>query len=118
MDNSPSPSHPTGRSVFPNPAVRQSSSHCMRRLPSVSNNSSAHLNYPLCLQNRIRRFLPSEASSFTAIVQISSEADVDESLQGPKGLARVGVAVVVHPSPHRFIHLFNKFRGRYWRPPL
>jgi hypothetical protein len=32
VTSSPFPSHPTGRSVFPNPAVRQSSSHSMRKL--------------------------------------------------------------------------------------
>src|SRR5262249_59830091 len=89
----------------------------MRRLPSVSDDSAPNVNYPLGVQSRIRIFLPPEASAFTAIVQISSEADVDESLQGPKGLARVGVAVVVHPSPPPFIHPFYKLPGRYLHPP-
>lgn len=55
----------------------------MRRLQSVSDDSATNVNYPLGIQSRIRIFLPSEVSAFTATVQISSEADVDESLQGP-----------------------------------
>ena len=40
MTSSPFPSHPTGHSVFPSPAVRQSSSHRMRRLTRVLDDSA------------------------------------------------------------------------------
>jgi DNA replication protein DnaC len=70
------------------------------------------------IQSRIRVFLPPKASAFTAIVQIAAKASVDESLQAPESVAGIGVAIVVHPSPHRLIHLFDKLRGPDWGPPL
>src|SRR5208283_3334581 len=105
MTSSPFPSHPTGRSVFPNPAVRQSSSHGMRRLSLVPDDSAPDVNHSPGVQSRIRVFLPPKASAFTTIVQISAKASVDESLQAPKSVTRIGVAIVIHPSPHRLIHL-------------
>src|SRR5215472_8979806 len=118
MTSSPFPSHPTGRSVFPSPAVRPSSSHGMRRLSLVPDDSAPDVNDAQGIQSRIRVLLPPKASAFTAIVQIAAKASVDESLQAPKRVAGIGVAIVVHPSPHRLIHLFNKLRGPDWGPPL
>src|SRR5215470_3020309 len=118
MTSSPFPSHPTGRSVFPNPAVRQSSSHGRRRLSLVPDDSAPNVNDAQGIQSPIRVFLPPQASAFTAIVQVTAKASVDESLQAPKSVAGIGVAIVVHPSPHRLIHLFDKLRGPDWCPPL
>src|SRR5712691_13217819 len=118
MAGSPFPSHPTGRSVFPSPAVRQSSSHGMRRLSLVPDDSAPNVNDAQGIQSPIRVFLPPEASAFTAIVQIAAKASVDESLQAPKSVAGISVAIVVHPSPHRLIHLLDKLRGPDWGPPL
>src|SRR6266478_8407352 len=118
LAGSPFPSHPTGRSVFPSPAVRQSSSHGMRRLSLVPDDSAPDVDHSSGVQSRIRVCLPPEASAFTAIVQIAAKASVDESLQAPKSVTGIGVAIVVHPSPHRLIHLFDKLRGPDWGPPL
>jgi hypothetical protein len=118
MTRSPFPSHPTGRSVFPNPAVRQSSSHGMRRLARVLDDSAPDVDHASGVQSRIRVFLPPEASTFMAKVQVPAKASVDESLQAAKGLARIGMAKVINPSPYRLIHLLNKLGGRDRRPPL
>src|ERR1035438_5357304 len=104
MTSSPFPSHPTGRSVFPNPAVRQSSSHGMRRLSLVPDDSAPDVDHSSGVQSRIRVLLPPKASAFTAIVQVPAKASVDESLQAAKGLARIGMAKVIDPSPYRLIH--------------
>ena len=53
-----------------------------------------------------------------AKVQVPAKASVDESLQAAKGLARIGMAEVIHPSPYRLIHLLNKLCGRDRRLPL
>src|SRR5690242_13264060 len=70
LAGSPFPSHPTGRSVFPSPAVRQSSSHSMRRLSLVPDDSAPDVDHSPGVQSRIGIFLPPKASAFTAIVQI------------------------------------------------
>ena len=118
MTSSPFPSHPTGRSVFPNPAVRQSSSHSMHRLTRILDDSAPDINNASGIQSRIWVFPPPKASTFTAKVQEPAKASVDKSLQAAKCLARIGVAKVVYPSPHRLIHLLNKLCGRHRRPPL
>src|SRR6516225_3823120 len=118
VTSSPFPSHPTGRSVFPNPAVRQSSSHSMRRLTPVLDDSAPDVNDSSSVQSCIRVFLPPETSTFATKVQVSAKASVDESLQATKGLARVGVAEVVRPSPHHLIHLLNELCRRNGCPPL
>src|SRR5215472_2246871 len=105
MTLSPFPPHPTGRSVFPNPAVRQSSSHSMHRLARVLDDSAPDVNDSSGIQSRIRVFLPPEASTFATKVQVAAKASVDEPLQAAKCLARIGVAEVIDPSPHRLIHL-------------
>src|SRR6516162_2917951 len=112
MIRSPFPSHPTGRSVFPNPAVRQSSSHSMRRLMRVLDDSAPDVDNSSGVESRIRVLPPPEASTFATQVQVSAKASVDESLQAAKGLACVGVAEVIDPSPHCLIHLLNKLRRR------
>src|SRR6201997_1260515 len=118
MTSSPFPSHPTGRSVFPNPAVRQSSSHGMRRLARVLDDPTPDIDHPSGVQSRIRVLPPPEASTFMAKVQVAAKASVDEALQASERVACIGVAIVVHPSPHRLAHLLNKIRGPYRRPPL
>src|SRR5215470_9181279 len=118
MTSSPFPSHPTGRSVFPNPAVRQSSSHGRRRLSLVPDDSAPNVNDAQGIQSPIRVFLPPQASALTAIVQVTAKASVDESLQAPESVAGIGVTIVVHPSPHRLIHLLHKLRGLLGGPPL
>src|ERR1700746_3969147 len=118
LAGSPFPSHPTGRSVFPSPAVRQSSSHSMHRLSLVPDDSAPDVDHSPGVQSRIWVFLPPKASAFTAIVQIAAKASVDESLQAPKRVAGIGVAIVIPPSPHRLIHLYHKLRGLDRGPPL
>src|ERR1035437_391043 len=118
LAGSPFPSHPTGRSVFPSPAVRQSSSHSMRRPSLIPDDPAPDVDHPPGVQSRIRVLLPPKASAFTAIVQIPAKASVDESLQAAKGLARIGMAKVIDPSPHRLIHRLHKLRGPNWGPPL
>src|SRR4029077_2740806 len=118
LAGSPFPSHPTGRSVFPSPAVRQSSSHLMRRLSVVLDDSTPDVDHPPGIQSRIRVFLPPEASAFTAIVQVAAKANVDESLQVPKRVACIGVTIVINPSPYRLIPLFRKLCGLNLCPPL
>src|SRR5215471_7752426 len=118
LAGSPFPSHPTGRSVFPSPAVRQSSSHRMRRLSLVLDDAAPDVDQSSGIQSRIRILLPPEASAFTAKVQVSAKASVDESLQVPERVACIGVAIVIHPSPHRLIHLLHKPCGLNRCPPL
>src|SRR5262249_42089790 len=115
---SPFPSHPTGRSVFPNPAVRQPSSHGMRRLACVLDDPTPDVDHPSGVQSRIRVFPPPETSTLMAIVQVATKASVDEALQAAERVACIGVAIVVHPSPHPLVHLLNKLCGRDRRPPL
>ena len=118
MSSSPFPSHSTGRSVFPNPAVPQSSSHGMRRLARVLDDPTPDIAHPSGVQSCIRVLPPPEASTFMAKVQVTAKASVEEALQASERVACLGVAIVVHPSPHRLAHLLNKLRGRDWRPPL
>jgi len=67
---------------------------------------------------RLPSLRPPKASAFTAIVQVPAKASVDESLQAPESVAGIGVAKVIHPSPHRLIHLLHKLRGPDRCPPL
>jgi hypothetical protein len=90
----------------------------MRRLARVLDDSTPDVDHASGIQSRIRVLLPPEASPFVAKVQVLAKASVDESLQAAKGLARIGMAEVIHPSPYRLIHLLNKLRGRDRRPPL
>src|SRR5262245_44933411 len=90
----------------------------MRRLTCVLDDSAPDVDNPSGIQSRIRVFLPPEASTFVTKVQVSAKASVDESLQAAEGLACIGVAEVIDPSPYRLIHLPNKLCRHNWRPPL
>jgi hypothetical protein len=90
----------------------------MRRLSLVPDDSAPDVDHSPGVQSRIGVFLPPKASAFTAIVQIPAKASVDESLQAPKSVTRIGVAIVARPSPHRLIHLLDKLRGLDRCPPL
>jgi len=90
----------------------------MRRLSLVPDDSTPDVDHSLGVQSRIRVLLPPEASAFTAIVQVEAKASVDESLQAPKSVAGIGVVIVIHPSPHRLIHLFDKLREPNEGPPF
>src|SRR5215467_3711829 len=115
---SPSPSHPTVRAVFPHTAVRQSSFHSMHSRSLIPDHPAANVDEVSGIQGTIRILLPSEPAAFTPTGQVPSKAYIDESLQGPKGLAGVGVAIVVHPSPHHLIHLLHKFLRRNRSAPF
>ena len=78
MVATPFPSHPTGHSVFPNTAVRQSSSHSMRSRLRVPDHPTPDVDQAPGVQGAIRVLLPSESSAFTAIVQVTSKAGADE----------------------------------------
>ncbi len=60
----------------------------------------------------MRRVLPSEPTALTAPGQGASKADSDAALQGPQGLAGIGVAIGVDPPPPHVIPLRHKVRRR------
>src|SRR4030095_7995449 len=64
------------------------------------------------IQGTIRILLPSEPTAFTTTGQVASKAYIDESLQGAKSLAGIGVAIIIHPSPYHLIHLLHKVLRR------
>src|SRR5215467_6838151 len=97
---SPSPSHPTVRSGFPSTAVRQSSSHTMRRFRHVLEQATANVGEPHRIQLAVRKALPSETPAFASLGQVPAKADIDEPLQPTKSLAGVGVTEVVDPPHH------------------
>jgi manganese oxidase len=76
----------------------------MRRLARVLDDPTPDIDHSSGVQSRIRVLPPPEASTFMAKVQVTAKASVDESLQAAKGLARIGMAEVIHPSPYRLIH--------------
>src|ERR1035438_6574601 len=76
LAGSPFPSHPTGRSVFPSPAVRQSSSHSMRRLSLVPDDSAPDVEHSPGVQNRIGVFLPPKCEQEIVIDRIKIPLDV------------------------------------------
>src|SRR5215470_17525645 len=80
MIGSPSPSHPTVRSVFPSTAVRQPSSQSMRRGAGVSNPPAANVGDPHGIEASVRILLPPEPSAFPSIGEIPPKARVDEAL--------------------------------------
>lgn len=106
---SPFPSHPTGRSVFPNPAARQHSLQSMHRCFLVSDESTRDVDDSHRIQCLVWKSFPSKASAFASIDQIPTKADVDESLQSPKGLTRIGMTIIIHPTSNHLIDLLNKF---------
>ena len=112
----PFPSHRTFS--FPESGGPTVFVHSMRRLSFLPDDSAPDVDHSPGVQSRIRVFLPPKASAFTAIVQIPAKASVDESLQAPKSVAGIGVAIVVRPSPHRLIHLLHKLLGLNRCPSL
>jgi hypothetical protein len=90
----------------------------MHRRSLVPDHPTANVDDASGVQGTIRKLLPSEPAAFTAAGQVPSKAYIDESLQGPKGLAGVGVAIVVDPSPHHLIHLLHKFLRRNRSAPF
>src|ERR671930_2015326 len=94
---SPSPSHPTVRAVFPRTAVRQSSSHTMRRFRHVLEHAAANVDEPHRIQLAVRKAFPSETPAFASLGQVPAKADVNEALKPSEGLARIRVPEVVHP---------------------
>jgi hypothetical protein len=118
MIGSPFPSHPTGRSVFPRTAVRQSSSQSMHRCSRVPEIPAANVDQSLGIQGLVRIFLPSEPSASTARGQVATQAGVDESLQGSKCLTGVGVPIIIGPPPHGLVDLLHEHIGRDRCPPF
>src|SRR5262247_1427005 len=78
----------------------------------VPDHPAANVEEASGVQGTIWIALPSKPSAFTATGQVASKAYIDESLQGPKGLAGIGVTIVVHPPPHYLIHLLHKVLRR------
>src|SRR5438128_5227983 len=109
MVESPFPSHPTVRSVFPSTAVRQSSSHTMRRFRHVLEQAAANVDEPHRIQLAVRKAFPSETPAFTSLGQVSAKTDVDETLQPSERLAGVGVPEVVGPPRYHRIHHIHEF---------
>src|SRR6266478_4466114 len=97
MIGSPSPSHPTVRSVFPSTAVRQSSSHTMRRFRRVLEHAAANVGEPHGIQLAVRKAFPSETPAFASLGQVPAKTDVDKALEPSEGLAGVRVPEVVDP---------------------
>src|SRR5499425_587735 len=105
MIGSPSPSHPTVRSVFPSTAVRQSSSHIMRRFRPVCEQAAADVDEPHRIQLAVRETFPPETPAFPSLGQVPAKTDIHETLQPSEGLAGVGVTEgVAPPRPHRIHH--------------
>src|SRR5215510_7211947 len=91
MIGAPSPSHPTVRSVFPSTAVRQSSSHTMRRFRQIFEHAAANVDELHRIQLAVRKAFPSETPAFTSLGQVPAKTDVDETLQPAESLAGVGM---------------------------
>src|SRR5262252_408666 len=89
MIGSPSPSHPTVRSVFPSTAVRQSSSHIMRRFRPVREHAAADVGEPHRIQLAVRETFPPETPAFTSLGQVPAKTDMHETLKPTKSLAGV-----------------------------
>src|SRR6266446_9085125 len=93
------PSHPTVRAVFPPPAVRPSACPGLHRRALVPDHPAANIHEASGIPGTMRRVLPSEPTALTAPGQGASKADSDAALQGPQGLAGIGVAIGVDPPP-------------------
>src|SRR5687767_944527 len=109
MIGSPSPSHPTVRSVFPNTAVRQSSSPIMRRFRHVFEHAAANVHESHGVQRAVWEAFPPKTPALTALGQIPATSDIDEPLQSAECLAGVRVPEVIHPPRHNRIDQANKF---------
>src|SRR5499426_3134412 len=110
---SPFPSHPTVRSVFPSTAVRQSSSHIMRRFRCVLEHAAANVGEPHRIELAVRKAFPPETPAFTALGQVPAKTDVHETLKPAKSLAGVRVSEIVRPSRHDRIHHLHEFLRAY-----
>src|SRR5262249_38943096 len=115
MIGSPSPSHPTVRSVFPSTAVRQSSSPTMRRFRRVLEHAAANVGEPHGIQLAVRKAFPSETPAFASLGQVPAKTDVDKALEPSEGLAGVRVPEVVDPPRHDRIHHLHELLRTDWR---
>ena len=68
------------------------------------------------IQFLIGKLFPPEASAFASIIQVTTKANIDESLQAAKRLTSIGVTIVIRPSQYRLVDLPDKFRGLNWCP--
>ena len=68
------------------------------------------------IQFLIGKLFPPEASAFASIIQVTTKANIDESLQAAKRLTSIGVTIVIRPSQYRSVDLPDKFRGLNWGP--
>jgi hypothetical protein len=118
MAGSPCPSHPPVRAVFPHTAVRQSACPGMPRGFLVPDHPGANVDEASGVQGTLWIALPSTPTAFPATGQVASKASMDESLQGPQGLAGLGVAIVVHPPPHPLLPLLPTCLRRTRGAPL
>src|SRR5215475_12278730 len=109
MIGSPSPSHPTVRSVFPSTAVRQSSSHTMHRFRRVLEHAAANVDESHRIQLAVRKTFPSEPPAFTSLGQVPAKTDIHETLKPTKSLAGVRVSEIVRPPRHDRIHHLHEF---------
>src|SRR4029434_3795570 len=80
MIGSPSPSHPTVRSVFPSTAVRQPSSQSRRRCAGVSHLPAANGGDPHGIEASVRGLLPPAPPAFPSRGEIPPKARGNEAL--------------------------------------
>src|SRR4029453_6984070 len=97
MIGSPSPSHPTVRSVFPSTAVRQSSSPTMHRFRYVLEHTAANVYQAHGIERAVWEAFPPKTPAFTSLGQVPAKTDIDEALKPSECLAGVRVPEVVHP---------------------
>src|SRR5262245_49024311 len=109
MIGSPSPSHPTVRSVFPSTAVRQSSSHTIRRLRRVLEHAAANVHASHRIPLAVRQTFPSDPPAFTSLGQVPAKTDIHETLKPTKSLAGVRVSEIVRPPRHDRMHHRHEF---------
>ena len=90
----------------------------MHRLTLVPNDPTANVDHALGIQGLIRIFLPSEATAFTTVGQVTTKAGVDEALQQSKGLAGIRMTKVINPASYHLIDLLHEFIRRDWCSPF
>src|SRR5262249_50578065 len=96
MIGAPSPSHPTVRSVFPSTAVRQSSSHIMRRFHPVREHAAADVGEPHRIQLAIRKAFPSETPAFPALGQVPAKTKLPKKLMAIASPVRKALRTQFH----------------------
>src|SRR4029453_17341773 len=112
MIGSPSPSHPTVRSVFPSTAVRQSSSPTMHRFRHVFEHAAADVHEAHGIELAVWEAFPPKTPTFTSLGQVPAKTDIDKALQPTAGRAGIRVPAVVRPPQHdRVHHLHELFRA-------